>query len=162
MELIMANQKYNELVEQRFYDAADWQNDLMDQIDAVLTLTDPEVGTSRGLKPIDAVKICAKIDPKIGAETAEELVNVLKERADAEQDVMDGALSIMESYPDALKADILPELSDRYKELFDRLEDLGDIKVDFKPIETIREVITTERLLNNIYSLVMAHKLSCR
>ena len=149
---------YNGSPEQRFYDSADWRNELLDQIDAVNTLTDPDVGTSLGLTVLEAVRICTKIDPDIGATTAEELITTLKERVDAEQEVVDQALADMAAYPEETKSDVLPDLQERYEELYDRLEDMGDIKVDLKPIETVREIIKTERHLNDMYSLVMAHK----
>lgn len=145
--------------EQRFYDAANYRNELYEQIDAVNTLTDPDIGTDLGLRPLDAVQIAAKIDPELHDKpTVEELIQSLMDRINTESAVMKNALADMEKYPDEVKAEIMPDLNDRYKELFDRLEDLNYTKQPDRPEAILREIIVKERLLNDAYDLVMAHR----
>ena len=150
---------YDGSPEQRFYDASDYRNELYDQIDAVNTLTKPDVGITLGLRPIDAVKIAAKIDPELHDEpTASGLILALMDRVDIESDVRKQALTDMEAYPDDVKAEIMPDLSDRYKELFDQLEDLKYTQQPDRPEAIIREVRIREHMLNDMYDLVMAHR----
>ena len=96
---------YDGSPEQRFYDASDYRNELYDQIDAVHTLTDPTVGTDLGLRPIDAIRIAAKIDPELHDKpTVKALIRSLVERVDIESAIRKQALADMENYPDQVKA----------------------------------------------------------
>lgn len=150
---------YDGSPEQRFYDASDYRNELYDQIDAVHTLTDPTVGTDLGLRPIDAIRIAAKIDPELHDKpTVKALIRSLVERVDIESAIRKQALADMENYPDQVKAEIIPDLSDRYKELFDQLEDLKYTSQPDRPEAVIREVRVKEHMLNDMYDLVMAHR----
>ena len=144
-------------VETRFYEIAGAKNELLSQLDAVMTLTDPEVGTSLGLEVTEAIQIAARIDPLIGATTPDEMIEALRRKVESTEVVMDGVLSVMKNYPADVKAEILPNLQSRYEEVFNRLEEIGDIKTGNHSLETIREVVTKERVLNDAYSLVMAH-----
>ena len=143
--------------EVRFHEIAEVKNELLSQLDAVITLTDPEVGTSLGLKVTEAIQIAARIDPLIGATTPDEMIEALRRKVEDAESVMEEALSVMKNYPADVKAEILPDLQSRYEEVFDRLEEIGDIKVGNHSLKTIREVVMKERVLNDAYSLVMAH-----
>lgn len=144
-------------VEVRFYDAAEVKNELLNQLDAVMTLTDPEVETSLGLRVTEAVQIATRIDPLIGATTPNELIEALRGKVEDAESIMEEALSVMKNYPANVKVEILPYLQSRYEEVFNRLEEIGDIKTGNHSLKTIREVVTKERVLNDVYSLVMAH-----
>lgn len=144
-------------VEVRFHETAEVKNELLSQLDAVITLTNPEVGTSLGLKVTEAIQIAARIDPLIGATTPDEMIEALRRKVEDAEVVMEGILSVMKNYPADVKAEILPDLQSRYEEVFNRLEEIGDIKVGNHSLKTIREVVTKERILNDAYSLVMAH-----
>ena len=159
IESIDPELSYDGSPEQRFYDASDYRNELYNQIDAVNTLTKPDVGITLGLRPLDAVKIAAKIDPQLHDEpTVSGLILSLMDRVDTESEIRKQALADMENYPDEVKAEIMPDLSDRYKELFDQLEDLKYTQQPDRPEAIVREIRVREHMLNDMYDLVMAHR----
>ena len=153
--------------EQTYYDTTDYRNQLLDQIDAVRSLIDPDLGDKFGLKPIDAVMIAKKIDSRINAETADELIGALKEMIENLQDPIDGALDEMKAYPEDVKREILPELQDRHKELEDRYNALFDQDEDYEldhfgrvlnRLKRIRMIRITEREISDMHALIMAHE----
>lgn len=148
--------------EQKYYDATDYRNELLDQIDAVRTLIDPELGNRFGLKMIDAVMIAKRIDGRIKAETVDELIKALQEMIGNLQDPIDEALDEMGNYPEDVKREILPELQDRHKELSDRCNNLYDQDDHFgsplSRLERIRMIRTTEREINDMHELIMVHE----
>ena len=153
-------EKYNETPEGRFYNAVEYKDMLMDQVDAVHTLIDPDIGTSLGLETLQAIKIAATIDPELHhIDSAADLIFILKERIETTMRDMERALMDMRAYPDDVKADILPDLQERYIELDEQLEHLVDDKLHgVVPAAISRKMTVLERELNDMCLLIEAHE----
>ena len=153
-------EKYDETPEGRFYNAAEYKDQLMDQVDAVHTLIDPDVGTSLGLETIQAIKIAATIDPELhDAASAADLIFVLKERIETTMRDMERALMDMKAYPDDIKADVLPDLQEWYNDLDEELGQLVDDKLHgVVPAAVSRKMTLLERKLNDLCLLIEAHE----
>ena len=157
----MSNQvKYDETPEGRFYNAVEYKEMLMDQVDAVHTIIDPEVSTSLGLETLHAIKIAATIDPELhDVASAADLIFILKERIETTMKDMNSALTDMKAYPPDVKADILPGLQDRYNDLDKRLELFVDDHLHgIVPAAVSRKIRLLERELNDLYLLIEAHE----
>lgn len=157
--------KGDQVPEQQYYDATDYRNELLDQIDAVRALINPDLADRYGLKAIDSVMIAKRIDKRIDAKTVDEMIGALKEMIAALQDPIDAALNEMAAYPEDVKAEILPELQDRHQELVDRHNALFDQDMDLdhfgQPLDRlgrIRAIRITEREINDMHALIMVHE----
>ena len=147
----------------KYHELADKRRLVYDQIDAVRTYANRGVVTEIGLSFKESIDLVMTIDADLHNEvTEDQMISQLQKRIQEMDLEIDEAIVDVFEETRRQKNQVLPEISDRYYELDDRLADLAIRKKaeifvcgQVSP-ETQWRIVQNERLLNDIYELLMA------
>ena len=147
----------------KYHELADQRRLIYDQIDAVCTYMNRGVVAEIGLSFKESMDIIMTIDADLHNEvTEDQMISRLQQRIKDLTLVIDEELVEIFGETRRQKNRVLPEISNRYWELDDRLENLAIRKKAEIFVcgqvsnETQWKIVRNKRLINDIYTLLLA------